>query len=128
MPSEYARVFAFENFKRAHKRALEAISAATAGSDPSGVAPGSYICVHLRDVPPAVAAAVLARVQASLIGSSSAGEASGVTGSPAGCPVVCMGLLAHEHKLSVVNFSVKKANAYEEVLKSKEELLFVTGV
>lgn len=39
-----------------------------------------------------------------------------------------MGLLAHEHKLSVVNFSVKKANAYEEVLKSKEELLFVTGV
>lgn len=40
LPPDYARVFAFENFKRAHKRAKEAAARATDDTDPCAVSPG----------------------------------------------------------------------------------------
>ncbi len=40
LPADYARVFAFENFKRAHKRAKEAQQRATAEQDPCAVGMG----------------------------------------------------------------------------------------
>lgn len=42
LPHEYARVFAFENFKRAHKRAKEAVAKATDDTDPCAVSPGVH--------------------------------------------------------------------------------------
>jgi hypothetical protein len=43
-------------------------------------------------------------------------------------PLAVFGLLQHETKLSVVNFSVRKAAALEEPLPNKTELLLVTGL
>lgn len=43
-------------------------------------------------------------------------------------PLAVFGLLQHETKLSVVNFSVKKAAALEDPLPNKTELLLVTGL
>ena len=43
-------------------------------------------------------------------------------------PLVATGLLQNEAKLSVLNFSVKKAAGYEQPVANKDELLFVSGV
>ena len=43
-------------------------------------------------------------------------------------PVVAHGLLQHETKLSVLNFTVKKDSNFTETLPNKTELLFVTGL
>ena len=43
-------------------------------------------------------------------------------------PLSVFGLLQHETKLSVVNFSVRKALAFEGALPNKAELLLMTGV
>lgn len=43
-------------------------------------------------------------------------------------PLSVSGLLQHETKLSVVNFSVRKSASYEEPLPNKAELLILTGV
>ncbi len=43
-------------------------------------------------------------------------------------PLSVFGLLQHETKLSVVNFSVRKALAFEGPLPNKAELLLMTGV
>ncbi len=50
LPSDYARVFAFENSKRAHKRAKEAQQRATAEQDPCSVGMGGWRrAMQLRD-------------------------------------------------------------------------------
>lgn len=54
--------------------------------------------------------------------SSAAAGQSGVV------PLTVFGLLQHEAKLSVVNFSMKKVGSYTESIKSKEDLLFVCGL
>lgn len=41
---------------------------------------------------------------------------------------MAFGLLAHEAKLSVVHYSVRKATSYSQPLANKEELLLVTGL
>lgn len=38
------------------------------------------------------------------------------------------GLLQHETKLSVINFSVRKSANFEDPLPNKAELLILTGV
>ena len=43
-------------------------------------------------------------------------------------PLSVYGLLQHETKLSVVNFSVRKSASFEEPLPNKAELLILTGV
>ncbi|DBA66726.1 TPA: hypothetical protein ACH3X2_001875 [Trebouxia sp. C0005] len=112
LPQEYANTFAFENFKRAHKRAKA--GAEGVSRDPNGAAPGSYVAVHLADVPADVATRLVQRVQAASQGSAA--------------PLVAHGLLQHETKLSVLNFAVKKDSNFTETLPNKAELLFVTGL
>ncbi len=46
----------------------------------------------------------------------------------AAMPLVATGLLQHEAKLSVLNFGIKKAAAYDGAVANKDELLFVSGV
>ena len=43
-------------------------------------------------------------------------------------PLSVFGLLQHETKLSVVNFSVRKSAAFEDPVLNKAELLILTGV
>ncbi|EFJ49418.1 hypothetical protein VOLCADRAFT_59248 [Volvox carteri f. nagariensis] len=66
LPPEYGRVFAFENFKRAHKRAREAQQRTTGDLDPCGVSAGSYAAIRIGGVPPAAAARVTAHHEAKL--------------------------------------------------------------
>ena len=167
-PAEYERVFAFENFKRTHKRAKEAAvrvlalllvlvsvlccfgcrwtsrhacqrclpyarrlttphpnqrntkhpthkqARATAGTDPCAVPPGSYVTLVLAAVPAAAAARALERAAAFAAGAAP--------------PLTAFGLMQHECKLSVVNFSLKKAPEYAAPIRNKEPLLFVTGL
>ena len=77
----------------------------------------------LANVPAAAAQAVIART-------SAATEALQSPEAPVGgvLPVMVTGLLQHEAKLSVVNFSVKKAGSYAPAIVNKEELLLVFGV
>ena len=43
-------------------------------------------------------------------------------------PMSVFGLLQHETKLSVVNFTVRKAATFEDPVANKAELLLVTGI
>ena len=43
-------------------------------------------------------------------------------------PFACSGLLQHETKLSVLNFSLRKAHTFSIPLPNKAPLLLVTGV
>lgn len=110
LPQEYARVFAFENFKRALRRAQKSLDLPE-----SGIAPvGAYVRVHLADVAIEAAQRVVDRVSASQTGQAP--------------PLSAFGLLQHECKLSVANFSMRKATGYSNPIANKEELLFVTGL
>jgi pre-rRNA-processing protein TSR1 len=84
------------------------------GTEPGIVLPGSYVRLSLPSVPKAAAAVVCSRVSAYLMGSAT--------------PLTALGLQRHECKLSVVNFSVKKHAAYEEAVKNKEDVVFLTGL
>ncbi|KAK9814203.1 hypothetical protein WJX72_002201 [[Myrmecia] bisecta] len=114
LPQDYARAFAFQNFRRAHKRAKAL--AATFGTVPdfTAVEVGTYVAVHIAGVPASAAQSVVERVAAFVKGEA--------------VPLMVYGLLQHESKLSVVNFAIKKAVAYTEPIPNKEELLFMTGV
>lgn len=111
LPQDYARVFAFENFKRTLKRAREA--AAKIEPD-KGFLPGSFVSLHAAAVPADIALRVVERIRASQSG--------------AACVMSTWGLLQHECKLSVVNFGIKKVSDFTEPVANKEELLFVTGL
>jgi pre-rRNA-processing protein TSR1 len=110
----------------------------TDGSDPCSVLPGSWVTVVLADVPAAAAASILERTAAAAAAACSAAaagvngmslDATSVTSSAASAvPLTVYGLLQHEAKLSVVNFSIKKAASYAETIRSKEELLLVCGL
>ncbi|EFN51500.1 hypothetical protein CHLNCDRAFT_37364 [Chlorella variabilis] len=114
LPQDYAHVFAFENFRRAHKRATEASLKAGAAGDAHGVPVGSYVQLRVAAVPADAAARVLQRVTASR--------------QQAVAPLVVFGLLHHECKLSVQHYGVRKAAGYEDPLPSKEQLLLVNGL
>lgn len=107
LPSDYSRVYAFENFRRAYKRAKEAANRAP-------VHPGTFVRVHVIGVPAEIALRLVERVNASITGAA---------------PVLsCWGLLQHEAKLSVVNYSMKKLTGFTDPVANKEELLLVTGL
>ena len=113
LPADYARVFAFENFKKAHRRAKDAI--AEPSIPEASVPVGFFVRVVLDNVPAMIGTRVVERVTSS----TRAGGTSLVS---------MFGLMQHETKLSVVNFSIQKKGTYREPIANKEELLFVTGV
>ncbi len=114
LPADYARVFAFENFRRAHRRAREAAAAAGAPGDARGVPAGARARVRLAAVPAGAAARVAGRVAAAARGLAP--------------PLAAWGLLQHEAKLSVLHFSLRRAPGAPEPVASKDRLLLVTGV
>lgn len=118
LPREYSRVFAFQNFKRAQKRAIEQCSRMGSATSADGIAAGTYVCVHVAGVTAAAAQLAMATHAASVQGGESGG-------SP---PLLATGLLQHEAKLTVLNFGIKKAPLYTDTLPSKTQLLLVTGV
>ncbi|XP_046372243.2 pre-rRNA-processing protein TSR1 homolog isoform X1 [Haliotis rufescens] len=97
LPSDFARIFQFENFKRTKKRCIEE-------DLDEGAMPGWYITVHVANVPKAF-----------------------IEGYQPGSPVVLFGLLPHEHKVSVVHFVVKKCAEVDQPIRSKDRLIFHVG-
>lgn len=114
LPLDYARVFAFENFKRAQRRALDLAAKVNHNGGPSGADVGMHVCIHICDVPVKSGLEIVQRVEA-----SSQGMAPMIS---------AWGLLQHETKLSVLNFSIKKASGCEEPIPNKDELHFITGI
>lgn len=113
LPLDYAKVFAFENFRRAQKRAIELSNKVNKYKGPVGADVGAYVRITIPEVPPAAGRSTVERVAAAARGLAP--------------PLSTWGLLQHEIKLSVLNFSVKKEAGVNEPIANKEELLFVTG-
>ncbi|KAM7256232.1 hypothetical protein ACFE04_011973 [Oxalis oulophora] len=107
LPAEYARIFAFDNFKRTQKLVLKRASEMEQGDRDDCVLTGSYTRLHIKDVPVAIASKLCALVEK--------------------LPVIACGLLEHESKMSVLHFSLQKDASYSEPIKAKEELIFHVG-
>ncbi|KAH9516241.1 ribosome biogenesis protein tsr1 [Dermatophagoides farinae] len=98
LPSDYSRIFQFENFNRTRRRIFK--------SDTFGADPGFYIRVHLANVPR---------------------KLSDYFQQNSHKPLILYELLAHEHKMSVMNVVVKKVPSFTMPIKSKERLIFHVG-
>ncbi|CAH2015900.1 unnamed protein product [Acanthoscelides obtectus] len=99
LPSDYSRIFQFENFDRTRKRVL------AEQEDKEGALPGWYITIHLKDV---------SQLQWSAFKSTNK-------------PLVVIGMFPHEHKMSVLNVVLKRTNNFTAPIKSKERLIFQCG-
>lgn len=93
LPSEYARIFQFENINRTKKRIFK--------EEREGVMPGWYVTLNVTGVKKNV-----------------------VENFTPGKPLVIIGLLPHEHKVSVLNMVIKRYPGFDEPIKSKEYLIF----
>ncbi|KAL3283543.1 hypothetical protein HHI36_006682 [Cryptolaemus montrouzieri] len=99
LPSDYSRIFQFENFDRTKRRVLKEYD------DVDGALPGWYITVHVKDV----------------------SELAWSSFEKTGSPVVLIGMFQHEHKMSVVNTVLKRTSNYNLPIKSKSRLIFQCG-
>ena len=138
LPVEYGRVFAFENYKRAAKRAREAAEEERNGTNAIEV--GTYVRLVISGVPKIAAMALLGgdgayAPVATAAGATGTGGAVGSSGvgpswsgwcGGAGC-VVLSSLMQHESKLTVMHYGVTKAPGHEPPLKSKTPLWFHVG-
>eukprot|EP00742_Colponemidia_sp_Colp-10_P009093 GILJ01009892.1.p1 GENE.GILJ01009892.1~~GILJ01009892.1.p1 ORF type:complete len:364 (+),score=51.91 GILJ01009892.1:80-1093(+) len=98
LPQEFSRIFQFQNFSRTYKRILS-------DSIGFGVATaGCYVTLYVKNVSPQL-----------------------LVDHPSHIPLIVSSLLPHEHKVSVVNFTVEKFRDYADVIKSKEPCEFHVG-
>ncbi|KAH9058794.1 ribosome biogenesis protein tsr1 [Lactarius vividus] len=98
LPRDYARIFQFEDFKRT-ERAVRRRAEAEADT----ISAGTRVTVHLKDVPRDAAERMLGR------------------------PLVAFSLLQHEHKKSVVHFTIQRNTEYEDSVRSKDPLILCVG-
>ncbi|XP_033320128.1 pre-rRNA-processing protein TSR1 homolog [Bombus bifarius] len=100
LPTDYARIFQFENFDRTRKRIFKE------SQEIEGAMPGWYITIHV------------ANVRQDLFIAFSSLENH---------PLIVFGLLPNEHKMSVLNVALKHINISPQPVKSKEKLIFQCG-
>ncbi|TFK53482.1 DUF663-domain-containing protein [Heliocybe sulcata] len=98
LPREYARIFQFEDYKRTERNVRR-----KAEEEVATVHPGVRVTVHLKNVPRDAA-----RLEA-------------------GRPFVMFGLLQHEHKMTVLNFTVQRNTEYDGSVRSKDRLVLCVG-
>ncbi|GLT99983.1 hypothetical protein SLE2022_173840 [Rubroshorea leprosula] len=110
LPPEYARVFAFDNFSRTQKHEIAKALEMKEGDDCAP--PGSYVRLHIKEVPISVASKLCLLARTIPIVS---------------CGLLQHGLLQHESKMSVLHFCIKKHDSYDAPIKSKDELIFHVG-
>lgn len=103
LPSDYARIFQFENFDRTRKRVLDQLK-----DNCLGAMPGWYITLVITNVPREM-----------------------IENQKHGIPLVLYGLLPHEQKMSVLNLVLKRpaqmSFGLQTPIKSKEQLVFQCG-
>ncbi|KAK2724579.1 pre-rRNA-processing protein TSR1 homolog [Artemia franciscana] len=98
LPFDYGRIYQFENFNRTRKRIYKL--------QREGVKPGSYVTIRVKDVPRDL---IKPHVYDTY-------------------PLVIVGLLPHEHRMSVLNVVVKRVDSdSDKVIKSKDKLVFQCG-
>ncbi len=110
LPRDYAKIFQFDNYGRTKKR-VEASALL------EGVQPGTRVCFWIENVPRS--AAVRARA-------SGVGELP-ILHEGERAPFVLFGLLRHEHKKSVLHFTVTRNTEYDGPVKSKDPLVLCLG-
>ncbi|OMO82396.1 hypothetical protein COLO4_23022 [Corchorus olitorius] len=97
----------FDNFTRTQKHVMAKALEMEQESRDDCVPTGSYARIYIKDVPLDVASklCVVSRT----------------------CPIVLCGLLQHESKMSVLQFSIKKHDSYDAPIKAKEEFISHVG-
>lgn len=116
LPSEYARIFQFENFERTKKRVfcdLKKERKLPDGTSEDEISVGTYVVLHVKDVPQHL-------------------YNEWRKDGPSKNPLVIYNILPHEQKMCVVNFVIKRAKLeagdnVDDVIKSKERLIFHVG-
>ena len=106
LPEDYARLFQFDDFSKTRKR-VESHALL------DGVAPGIRVCIWIRHVPRDAAARAL--------------YAETNPKKREVLPFVLFGLLRHEHKKSVVNFTITRNTEYDAPVRSKDPLVVCLG-
>ncbi|WWD22043.1 hypothetical protein CI109_106531 [Kwoniella shandongensis] len=97
LPIDYAKIFQFENFSATRKRIERE------GVE-SGVKAGTRVILVLKDVPRSV-----------------------YDERDSTLPFIVHGLLQHEHKQSVLHFTVQRNTEYTEPVKAKDPLILCVG-
>ncbi|KZV73500.1 DUF663-domain-containing protein [Peniophora sp. CONT] len=97
LPRDYARIFQFEDYKRSERAVRR-----RAEADVGAVIPGTRVTVTIKA--PREAAEV-----------------------KSGAPFVLFGLHEHEHKKTVLNFTVLRNTEYDGSVRSKDELILCIG-
>ncbi|XP_065362551.1 pre-rRNA-processing protein TSR1 homolog [Calliphora vicina] len=101
LPSDYARIYQFQNFDRTKRRVINE------AKEIDGAVPGWYITIHVANVPATKWLAFKSAQQTE--------------------NVIVYGLLPHEHQMSVVNVVLKRMPDSEMPIKSKERLVIQCG-
>ncbi|XP_013117052.2 pre-rRNA-processing protein TSR1 homolog [Stomoxys calcitrans] len=101
LPSDYARIYQFQNFDRTKRRIINE------AKEVDGAVPGWYISIYVANVPAT---------------KWNAYKSAQVTEY-----VVVYGLLPHEHQMSVMNVVLKRLPDSEVPIKSKERLIIQCG-
>ena len=107
LPTDYAKIFQFDSYLRT-KRRVEASALM------EGVQPGTRVCLWIENVPKAAAQ----RARAEGVGALPELQEGDIA------PFVVFGLLRHEHKKSVLNFTIARNTEYEEPVRSKVSEMF----
>lgn len=97
LPVDYSRIFQFQNFTRTRRRVIEQL-------DSAPIKVGTYVTIHIANVPRSIE------------------QLYSVSR-----PFVVFGLLQHENKATVVNYTVLRTTEYKDPIKSKDPLIIQTG-
>uniref|UniRef100_T1IWB5 Pre-rRNA-processing protein TSR1 homolog n=1 Tax=Strigamia maritima TaxID=126957 RepID=T1IWB5_STRMM len=109
LPTDYARIYKFQNFASTKKRVLN--------EEPEGALPGWYVSMTVLNVPKHLVGmyrCILKKSNESIRPEK---------------PIIAFALLPHEQKISVVNLTIKRVDKDEESvdIRSKDELIFDVG-
>jgi len=118
LPQEYSRVFAFNNFKRTQKVAINEQLALAGRSDALPI--GCYVRISIARVPAAA-------VQTLLHTRGETVSATAGAGVMLAHPLTLCGLLQHESKLSVLHMGATKCQAYTAPVRSKDPVTIQCG-
>ncbi|XP_001601694.3 pre-rRNA-processing protein TSR1 homolog [Nasonia vitripennis] len=100
LPFDYGKIFQFENFDRTRRRIFRQ------REDLTDVQPGSYVTIYIKGV---------------------SKELFDAYRTSHNQPLIVFGILENEHKMSVLNFLLKRTGNSDMPIKSKERLIFQCG-
>ncbi|THU96748.1 ribosome biogenesis protein tsr1 [Dendrothele bispora CBS 962.96] len=97
LPRDYARIFQFEDYRRTERAVRR-----RAEEETGIIVPGTRVTLHICNVPKQV---TIQKVS----------------------PLILFAVLQHEHKYSVLNFTVQRNTEYDGSVRSKDPLILCVG-